>query len=110
MDRNYYGASPREDMSGLHEKFMGQQQGYDPKEIIYRLGTFFLLVGIGLFVFFLLSDSAGNPIFNYFCWSMILVIVGFGFRARYKRAIQPSGRFSIFKRLMPKSKEDKGKK
>ena len=89
---------------------MGQQQGYDPKEIIYRLGTFFLLVGIGLFVFFLLSDAGGNPTFRYFCWGLLLLTVGFGFRARYKRSIPPSGRFSIFKRLMPKSKEDKGKK
>lgn len=97
-------------MSGLYEKLMGQQQGYDPKEIIYRLGTFFLLVGIGLFVFFLLSESAGTPTFSYFCWSMILITLAFIFRARYKRSIQPTGRFNIIKRLMPKSKEDKGKK
>ncbi len=89
---------------------MGQQQGYDPKEIIYRLGTFFFLVGIGLFVFFLLSESAGTPTFSYFCWSLIFITLAFIFRARYKKSIQPSGRFSIIKRLMPKSKEDKGKK
>jgi positive regulator of sigma E activity len=89
---------------------MGEQPEYDPKEIIFRLGTFFLLVGIGLFVFFLLSDSAGNPTFSYFCWGMILITLAFIFRARYKRSIQPTGRFSIIKRLMPKSKEDKDKK
>jgi positive regulator of sigma E activity len=89
---------------------MGQQQGYDPKEIIFRLGTFFFLVGIGLFVFFIISDSVGTPTFSYFCWSMILITLAFMFRARYKRSIQSSGRFSILKRLMPKSKEDKGKK
>jgi len=97
-------------MSGLHEKLMGEPQEYNPKEIIHRIGTFFLLVGIGLFMFFLLSDAGGNPTFRYFCWGLLLLMVGFGFRARYKRSIQPSGRFSIFKRLMPKSKEDKGKK
>src|SRR5215211_3687762 len=91
-------------------KFMGQQQGYDPKEIIYRLGTFFLLVGIGLFVFFLLSDSAGTPTFSYFCWSMILITLAFIFRARYKRSVQPSGRFSIVKRMIPKSKREQEKK
>jgi len=89
---------------------MGEPQGYDPNEIIYRLGTFFLLVGIGLLVFFLLSEAAGTPTFPYFCWSVILLTLAFMFRARYKRSVQPSGRFSFLKRLMPKSKEDKGKK
>jgi len=91
-------------------QLMGEPQGYDPKEIIYRLGTFFLLVGIGLLVFFLLSEAAGTPTFPYFCWSVILLTLAFMFRAQYKRSVQPSGRFSILKRLMPKSKEDKGKK
>jgi peptidoglycan/LPS O-acetylase OafA/YrhL len=89
---------------------MGQPQGHDPREIIHRLGTFFLLVGTGLLVFFLLSDAAGTPTFSYFCWSMILGALGFIFRGRYKRSIQSSGRFSIIQRLMPKSKVDKGKK
>ena len=89
---------------------MGEPQGYDPREIIYRLGTFFLLVGIGLFVFFMISESVGTPTFSYFCWSIILIALALIFRARYKRAIRPTGRFSFIKRLMPKSKEDKGKK
>ena len=78
---------------------MGEPRNYDPKEIIYRVGTFFLLVAIGLLVFFLLSESAEEPQFNYFCSSMALFIIGFMFRAQYKRAIMPSGRFSIIKRL-----------
>jgi uncharacterized membrane protein len=89
---------------------MGEPQGYDPKELIYRLGTFFLVVGIGLLAFFLLSEAAGTPTFSYFCGSMILITLAFVFRARYKRSIQPSGRFGIIQRLRPKSKEDKGKK
>jgi hypothetical protein len=90
---------------------MGQPQGYDPRDLIYRFGTFFLLVATGLLIFFLLSEAAGAPTFSYFCWSMILFVFAFIFRTRYKRSIQPSGRFSIFQRLMPKSKrEDKGKK
>ena len=90
---------------------MGEPQGYDPKEIIYRIGTFFLMVGIGVLVFFLLSEAGGKPAFSYFCWTIIFFTLGFIFRARYRRAVQPSGRFSIFQRLIPKSKqEDKGKK
>lgn len=89
---------------------MGAPQGYDPKELIYRLGTFFLVVGIGLLVFFVLSESAGSPNFSYFCWGAVILIIAFIFRAQYKKAVSPSGRFSILKKLTPKSKEDKGKK
>lgn len=89
---------------------MGAPQGYDPKEITYRLGTFFLVVGIGLLVFFLLSEAAGQPTFSYFCWGSVVLTLAFIFRAQYRKAIKPSGRFSILKRLMPKQKEDQGKK
>lgn len=77
---------------------MGEPE-YDPKEILYRIGTFFLLVGIGLFVFFMLSDAANNPTFSYFCWSIIILIIGFVFRAQYRKATKTSGRFSIFNRF-----------
>jgi len=86
---------------------MGEPQGYNYKEIIYRVGTFFLLVGTGLLIFFMLSESADQPMFNYFCWSMVLLIVGFMFRAQYKKSITPSGRFGVLKRLKGKPKEEK---
>ena len=86
---------------------MGEPQGYNYKELIYRVGTFFLLVGTGLLIFFMLSESANQPIFNYFCWSMVLLIIGFMFRAQYRRSIPPSGRFSVLKRFKRKPKEEK---
>jgi len=89
---------------------MGAPQGYDRKEFLYRVGTFFLLVAIGLLTFFLLSEAAGKPTFSYFCWSTILFVIAFVFRSQYKKSYKPSGRFSIFQRLKPKPKEDKGKK
>ena len=79
-------------------------------ELGYRVGTFLMVVGIGLVVFFFLSESAGNPDFSFFCWGTISLTLAFVFRAQYKKSVDPSGRFSIVKRLMPKSKEDKGKK
>ena len=88
---------------------MGEPQDYDPKEIIYRVGTFFLLVGLGLLVFFMMSEAAGKPTFSYFCWSIVLLVVGFLFRAQYKKAVKSSGRFSILKRFKPKPKEEKKK-
>lgn len=90
---------------------MGAPQGFDRKEVLHRIGTFFLLVGLGLFVIFIASDAAQNVSFEYLCWSMILVIIGFVFRGQFKKSVAPSGRFSIVKRLMPKAKkEDQGKK
>jgi len=78
---------------------MGQPQNYNPREIIYRVGTFFLLVGLGLFIFFMLSEGAQNPQFNYFCWSLVLLIIGFIFRAQYRKQTASSGRFNTIRRI-----------
>lgn len=71
------------------------------------MGTFFLLMGIGLVVLFILSEAAKQTTFSYFCWGTILLMIGSIFRAQYKKTITPSGRFSIFKRLKPKPKDKK---
>ena len=89
---------------------MSSPQGFDRKEIIHRIGTFFLLVGIGLIVFFVLSEAAQQVIFDYFCWGLILLVVGFIFRAQYRKSLPPSGRFSLVRKLMPKSKKEAEKK
>lgn len=78
---------------------MGEPANYNRKEFVYRVGTFFLLIGVGLLIFFMLSEAAEQPQFNYFCGSMVLLIVGFMFRAQYKKAKVSSGRFSILKRM-----------
>jgi hypothetical protein len=86
---------------------MGEPQGYNRKEFVHRVGTFFLLVAIGLLILFLLSEQAGGTNFEYFCWSTILFVLGFIFRSQYRKPASPaSGRFGIFKRLKPKSKEE----
>lgn len=78
---------------------MGEPENNNQKEFIYRVGTFFLLVGLGLLVFFMLSEAAEDPQFNYFCGSMFLLIVGFMFRAQYRKAVVSSGRFRILKKI-----------
>ena len=78
---------------------MGEPESYNRKEFVYRVGTFFLLVGFGLLVFFMLSEAAKQTQFNYFCGSMVLLILGFMFRAQYKKASVSSGRFSILKKF-----------
>jgi hypothetical protein len=90
---------------------MSSPQGFDRKEVLHRIGTFFLIVGFGLFVLFMASEAAKDVTFSYFCGSLILMILGFVFRGQFKRNVAPSGRFSLVKRLMPKAKkEDQGKK
>jgi len=89
---------------------MGAPQGYDPKEFFYRVGTFFLMVGLGVFVFFLISEAAGQPNFGYFCWSILFLILAFVARARYRKAFKPTGRFNLVKRLIPKAKKEQEKK
>lgn len=81
---------------------------YSYRELIYRVGSFFIMVGFFLILLFIVSDSAGKVIFDYFCWGTFLLVVGFLFRAQYKKSVEPSGRFGIFKRLSSKKPKDKG--
>ena len=81
---------------------------YSYRELIYRVGTFFLMVGLGLVLLFILSESAQQVNFDFFCWGTILLVVGFIFRAQYKKSFEASNRFSTVRRLF--SKKDKAKK
>ncbi len=76
---------------------MGEPEEYSRKELIHRIGTFFLLLAIGFIVFFMLSESTGAPKLNYFCAGTILAALGFAFRAQYKRPSPSSGRFGWLK-------------
>jgi hypothetical protein len=79
-------------------------------EFVARVGTFFVLVGIGLMIFFMLSDAADTPRLSYFCWGTILLSLGLIFQSRFKRPPRPpSGRFSVLQRLKRKPKEEKKK-
>lgn len=85
---------------------MSSPQGFNRKEVIHRIGTFFILLGLGLLAFFLLSEAAQQVTFQYFCSSVVLLVIGFIFRGQFKRSAPPSGRFSLVKRLMPKAKQE----
>jgi hypothetical protein len=89
---------------------MGSPQDFNRKEILFRVGTFFIMVGIGLLAFFFLSEASRQVAFEYFCWSVALLVMGFFFRGQFKRTAPPSGRFSLVRRLMPKAKKDLEKK
>ena len=85
---------------------MSSPQGFNRKEVVHRIGTFFILLGIGMLGFFLLSEAAKQVTFEYFCWSVLLLVIGFIFRGQFKRSVPPSGRFSLVKRLIPKAKKE----
>ena len=88
---------------------MGASPPPDRKEFVSRVGTFFVLVGIGMLAFFVLSEAAKNPVRSYFCWGTVLLTFGFIFRGQFKKPTQASGRFSILQRLKRKPKEEKKK-
>ncbi len=83
------------------------QQPNNYTEFIYRVGTFFIMIGIVFVILFVLSDAAQQTVFSYFCWGIILLFVGFAFRSQYKKSAPSSGRFSIFKKFKSKPKEKK---
>lgn len=85
---------------------MGEPEGYSRKELIHRIGTFFLLLAAGFIVLFILSDSAGELSLSYFCWGMILIIIGFAFRSQFKKSRPVSGRFSGIKKFLKGKKDD----
>jgi hypothetical protein len=66
----------------------------DPIEV--RMGTFFIVIGGGMFLLFVLSDIADKVDFDYFFIALVLFAVGYYFR-RTKAPPPPSGRFAWFK-------------
>ncbi len=67
-------------------------------EFIIRIGTFFVLIGVGIFILFVASDYAGKTNFDYLFWSVLAVTVGIMLRRR--RPPKPrSERFSYVRKL-----------
>lgn len=67
-------------------------------EFIIRIGTFFLLIGVGVFILFVASDYAGKTNFDYLFWSVLAVTVGLMLRRR-RPPRPPSDRFSYVRKL-----------
>jgi hypothetical protein len=86
-------------------------------DFIGRVGTFFYMIGIGLMLLFIASDTANNfntkPTinYNYLFFSVMLLSFGYIFR---KRAAPPpaADRFKTWRKIrenQKKSKEEKEK-
>lgn len=78
----------------------------DPFEV--RVGTFFTVMGAGVFLLFVVSDMADKVEFDYFFGALILLALGYYMR-RKKTPPSPSGRFAWLKGAMSKRKEAKPK-
>ena len=79
------------------------------EDFILRIGTYFLVVGIGIFILFVATDFANQPDFDYLFWAVLLVAVGLLIRRR-KPPPPPSGRFSYLKKMREGKKKEETKK
>jgi hypothetical protein len=60
------------------------------------VGTFFVVMGMGVFLLFVISDLTDKVDFDYFFIALILLVIGYYLR-RTKAPPPPSGRFEWFK-------------
>lgn len=84
------------------------------KEFIARIGTFFFLMGIGLFVLFVASDAnrahGGAPTnYTYLCIAITLFTVGFLFR-RTASPPEAAERFRYIRRIQERREAAKKEK
>jgi membrane protein implicated in regulation of membrane protease activity len=77
------------------------------KELLIRVGTFFMVIGVGIFILFVASDYAGATNFDYLFVAIFSFVVGMLLRRR-KPAPPPSGRFAYIRRMRGGSKKDEG--
>ena len=78
------------------------EENGDPIEV--RVGTFFMVMGGGAFLLFVMSDFANRVDFDFFFVALILFSIGYYFR-RTKAPPPPAGRFSGFKNFVNKIRE-----
>jgi hypothetical protein len=74
--------------------------------IIVRVGTFFFVMGGGVFILFVVSDLADRADFDYLFLSVLLM--GVGWMLRRGKAPPPSaGRFAWWKKTREEAKKKK---
>jgi hypothetical protein len=76
---------------------------------IIRVGTFFLVMGGGVFILFVVSDLANNADFDYFFLAAALIGIGWVLR-RGKSPPPSSGRFATWNKKREEAKRKKQEK
>jgi len=80
--------------------------------LVPRVGTFFIILGIFALIFFLASDFADRPEFDWLFVGMALLGLGFFFRRRAAHPLS-ADRFSSIRKMREsakKRKEERAKK
>jgi hypothetical protein len=77
--------------------------------LIVRVGTFFLVVGGGAFLLFIMSDIADKVDFDFLFIAMVSIGIGWYFR-RTKAPPPPAGRFEYLKKLRENANNKKAGK
>jgi hypothetical protein len=91
---------------------MGEEQPTPQSELVPRVGTFMILLGIFSLIFFLASDFADRPEFDWLFMGMVFLGIGIIFRRRAPPP-SPAGRFSMVRKMREdakKRKEEREKK
>ncbi len=79
------------------------------QEFIIRIGTFLMVIGVGIFILFLASDYANAANFDYLCFAVLAITVGIMLRRR-KPPPPSSGRFALLRKMREKSKKPQEEK
>jgi len=88
---------------------MGDEQPTSQEDLVPRIGTFLILLGIFSLIFFVTSDMARNPEFDWLFVGMVLMGIGFLFRRRAP-APPPAGRFAGIRKIRENAKKRKQEK
>ncbi|MCG2786367.1 MAG: hypothetical protein L6461_14835 [Anaerolineae bacterium] len=82
----------------------------DRKEFISRIGTFFLLIGIGTMWVFIVSDMSNNTDFVFFFISIVSLVGGWYFKRITAPPPKTGSRFEALRKFIQKQREAKAKK
>jgi cytochrome c biogenesis protein CcdA len=88
---------------------MSEGQG-DRKDLISRIGTFFLLIGLGLVILFIASDVGKTTNFGYFFIGIIMLFIGWHFKRITAPPPKPSARFEGIRKIRQRQEEARAKR
>jgi len=88
---------------------MGDEQPTSQEDLVPRIGTFLVLLGVFSLIFFVTSDMASKPEFDWLFVGMVLMAIGFFLRRRAAPP-PPAGRFAGIRKMRENAKKRKQEK